>query len=107
MQYIGVVNLQVGKVYLQVCHSRHGAPLLGQRPAQVVAGKVPAGGQGTSIIRSNTRLMRHLLAPIQPMRPTHATYICSILVENSLHDPHSGLCAVHYYAYSCCCALMP
>jgi hypothetical protein len=88
IQHSFVANLQVGKLYLQVCHCRHGAPLLGQRPTQVVAGKAPAGGQGTHIIRRNECLIKHNLALVQqPMGPTHATYICSVMVQCSLPDP--------------------
>jgi hypothetical protein len=46
-------------VNLQVPQTGHGAPLLGQRPAQAVVLQVPAGRQGAHIRMTAGRLVQH------------------------------------------------
>jgi hypothetical protein len=48
-----------GRVRLQGCQSGHGAPLLGQRPAQAVVVHKPASGRGTRIRRSDACPAQH------------------------------------------------
>jgi hypothetical protein len=49
-------STQQQQVYLQASQTGHAAPLQWERPVQVVATQVPAGGHGAGFQQSYTRL---------------------------------------------------
>jgi hypothetical protein len=64
----GRATHSMAQMHLQVCPTGHGAPLLGQRPAQAVARQVPAGGQCTHIRRSDAGPEQHDASPLSSVQ---------------------------------------